>query len=175
MRRYAAGDGAAFEALFRRYEARTYAYFLRRTGSAQRARDLFQELFLHVHRARDRYDPDRPFAPWFFQIAHHLLVDDRRRAFRAREVPLAQRDPSAPGERADEQAARREQIDAALRVLSPEERFVFVAARLGSVGYPELAARLGKSVEAVRKIASRCLRRVRLAALANSAGERGAD
>ena len=62
MRRYADGDGAAFEALFRRYEPRAYAYFLRRTGSAERARDLFQELFLHVHRARDRYDPARPFA-----------------------------------------------------------------------------------------------------------------
>jgi RNA polymerase sigma-70 factor (ECF subfamily) len=174
MRRYADGDGAAFEALFRRYEPRAYAYFLRRTGSAEHARDLFQELFLHVHRARDRYDPARPFAPWFFQIAHHLLVDDRRRAFHAREVPLGQRDPAAPGAGADEQAARRELLDGALRVLSPEERCVLVAAKLGSDGYPELAARLGKSVEAVRQIASRCLRRVRLAALAKAAGERGA-
>lgn len=72
MDRYARGDGAAFDELFARYQERAYAFFLWRVGSAEHAADLYQELFLRIHRARERYDPGRPFAPWFFQIARRL-------------------------------------------------------------------------------------------------------
>jgi RNA polymerase sigma factor (sigma-70 family) len=88
MERYADGDAQAFDELFRRYEPRAYAFFLRRTGSPERARDLYQELFLRIHRARDRYDRGRPFAPWLFRIAQRLWIDDQRRAHRSYEVPL---------------------------------------------------------------------------------------
>src|SRR3972149_7471007 len=95
MARYADGDSGAFDALFHRYEPRVYAFFLKRTESPQRAQRLYQELFLRIHRARDRYDAERPFAPWLFQIAHRLLVDDQRRAHRSHEVPIGDREPCA--------------------------------------------------------------------------------
>ena len=40
MARYADGDGRAFDELFRRYEPRAYSYFVKRTGSPERAEDL---------------------------------------------------------------------------------------------------------------------------------------
>jgi len=73
MARYADGDARAFGELFRRYEPRAYASFLKRTASPERAQDLYQELFLRIHRARDRYDAERPFAPWLFQIAQSTV------------------------------------------------------------------------------------------------------
>ena len=88
MARYADGDTESFDPLFQRYEARAYSFFLKRTGSPERAEDLYQELFLRIHRARHRFDAARPFAPWLFQIAHPLLVDDQRRAHRSYEVPI---------------------------------------------------------------------------------------
>ena len=78
MDRYVHGDTAAFDELFRRYERQAFAFFIRRTRSADRSEDLYQELFLRIHRARHTYDARRAFAPWFFQIAHHLLIDDVR-------------------------------------------------------------------------------------------------
>jgi len=161
MARYAAGDPEAFDELFGRYEPRIYLFFLKRTGSRQRAEDLYQELFLRIHRARDRYDPTRAFAPWFFQIAHRLLLDDRRRAFRRHEVPLEDRDPRAEQPGSDERLAHREQFDRLLGALSAEERYVVLSSRLEGVGYPELAAHLGKSVDAVKKTASRAIQRLR--------------
>ena len=59
MARYAAGDLEAFDELFQRYERCVYFFFLTRTDSPQRAEDLYQELFLRIHWARDRYDPDQ--------------------------------------------------------------------------------------------------------------------
>lgn len=163
MARYADGEAAAFDELFRRYEPRAYAYFLRRTRSRERAQDLYQELFLRIHRARDRYDPARPFAPWLFQIAHRLLVDDARRAHRAHEVPLARREPRAEAPDGEDRARRRELLGQALAALSWEERHILVSTKLEGVAYAELAAQLGKSAAAVRKVASRALQRLRAA------------
>lgn len=80
----AQGDPAAFDELFARYERRAYAFFLQRVRSPERAADLFQELFLRIHRSRETFRPEGRFAPWLYRIARHVLVDD----FRRRGPPL---------------------------------------------------------------------------------------
>lgn len=162
MARYADGDGEAFDELFRRYEPRAYGFFVRRTGSPERAQDLYQELFLRIHRARDRFDSSRPFTPWFFQIASRLLVDDHRRAFRSHEVALEDRDARSAREGSEAVVANREQLAQLLDRLSPDERYVVLSAKVEGIGYPELAKHLGKSVDAVKKMASRALQRIRV-------------
>jgi RNA polymerase sigma-70 factor (ECF subfamily) len=161
MEQYASGDGRAFEELFRRYEPRAYAYFIKRARSPDRAQDLYQELFLRVHRARDAYDPERAFAPWFFRIAHRLLVDDERRAYRSREVSIGDREPVAVRSDPAANLGDREQLARALDTLSAEESYVLLSAKGQGIGYAEIAARLGKSVDAVKKIASRAMLRLR--------------
>ena len=168
MAHYADGDVEAFEELFGRYEPRAYGFFLKRTGSPERSQDLYQELFLRIHRARDRYDSSRPFTPWFFQIANRLLVDDYRRAFRSHEVSIEAREPRTMRPGSEDVVADREQVVQLLHALSPEERYVVVSAKVEGIGYPELAEDLGKSVDAVKKMASRAIRRLRETALADS-------
>jgi RNA polymerase sigma-70 factor (ECF subfamily) len=163
MARYADGDVDGFDELFRRYEARIHAYFFRRTGSAERAQDLYQELFLRIHRARHDYDRTRAFAPWLFQIAHRLLVDDQRRAHRSHEVPIDDPERLSCPARSEELLASRERLDHVFDALSDDERYVLVAAKLEGIGYPDLASRLGKSVDAVKKMASRASQRLRAA------------
>jgi RNA polymerase sigma factor (sigma-70 family) len=171
MGHYAGGDSRAFEELFRRYEPRAYAYFIKRARSPDRAQDLYQELFLRVHRARDAYDPERAFAPWFFRIAHRLLVDDERRAYRSHEVSIGDREPVAVRGNPADDVAYREQLVRVLDTLSPEESYVLLAAKGQGIGYAEIAARLGKSADAVKKIASRAMLRLRAGSL-HAAGKR---
>jgi RNA polymerase sigma-70 factor, ECF subfamily len=165
MERYVDGDSAAFNELFRRYEPRAFSYFFRRTRSADRAQDLYQELFLRIHRARHAYDFQRAFAPWFFQIAHRLLIDDQRRAYRSQEIALEEGYARAHSAASDA-VAEREQLAQVLDGLSADERHVLVCAKGEGVGYAELAAQLGKSVDAVKKMASRAVQRLRAEALA---------
>lgn len=164
MERYAAGDARAFDALFARWEQRVYGFFLARTRSAERAEDLYQELFLRIHRARDQYDPARPFSPWLFQIAHRLLVDDHRRAFRSHEQPIAEWQPAVQRRSHESALVDRDEVEQLLRGCSAEERHVVLSVQVEGVGYGELASRLGKSVPAVRKLASRAILRLRAAA-----------
>jgi RNA polymerase sigma-70 factor (ECF subfamily) len=174
MQKYANGDAGAFEELFRRYEPRAFYFFIKRTRSRERAEDLYQELFLRIHRARDAYDPNRAFTPWFFQIAHRLLVDDQRRAYRSHELPIGDRETHPGRVSGRDDVADREQVGQILDGLSPEERYVLVSAKAEGIGYSELAAHLDKSVDAVKKLASRAMQRVRAAPLpaAASLGQR---
>lgn len=170
MERYRDGDSAAFDELFRRYEPRAYAYFVRRTHSADRARDLYQDLFLRIHRGRDSFDPARNFSTWLFQIARRLLIDDLRRAHRSHEQPYGSREPLPIGPGAGDGVADREVLAQLLDTLSADERYVLVSAKVEGIGYPELAAQLGRSVDAVKQMASRAMRRLRAVPRSAAAG-----
>jgi RNA polymerase sigma-70 factor (ECF subfamily) len=169
MSAYARGDGAAFSELFKRYESRAERFFGRRARSEHDVADLYQELFLRLHRARSTYDTSRPFAPWFFQIARRLLVDARRRAaVRVHEVPLVEEHPQASGvnARIEERISARQHAHGLLARLSSIESYVLVAAKVEGRGYAEIARELGKSVVAIKKVASRAMTRMRAAGLA---------
>ena len=78
MSRVRHGDTPALTELFTRYRSRLYVFLARRVGDAA-ADDLFQETWLRVVRARDRFDPGRRFSTWLFQIATNLCRDSGRR------------------------------------------------------------------------------------------------
>jgi len=80
MQSYASGDADAFNALLRRYKTQMYTFFLRRTGSAVLAEDMFQELFVRVIRHADSYVKRAKFSTWLYTIARNLCIDHYRAA-----------------------------------------------------------------------------------------------
>jgi DNA-directed RNA polymerase specialized sigma24 family protein len=88
-------------------------------------------------------------------------VDDRRRAFRSREVALGEHQPLATEPDAERSTLGMERTARALGQLSSEERRVLLAAKVEGAGYAELARELGKSIAAVKKLASRAMQRLR--------------
>lgn len=65
-----------FEVLWREWWPRAIAYcraFSRITP--EEAQDLASEALLRAWSARERYDPSRPFAPWFLTILRRLILD----------------------------------------------------------------------------------------------------
>jgi len=83
MTRYAAGDVAAFEALYARHKGPLYRYFSRQCGNADTAAELFQDVWLRIIKARERYEPKARFTTYMYQIAHNCLVDHFRKSGRA--------------------------------------------------------------------------------------------
>jgi RNA polymerase sigma-70 factor (ECF subfamily) len=79
MSRYAAGDEAAFETLLSRFSRPLYSFLCRYLGRADRAEDVFQDVFYEVIRARKSYRPRYRFAPWLFRIGRNRAVDRLRR------------------------------------------------------------------------------------------------
>jgi len=161
MELYAGGDVAAFEELFRRYERRAYSFFWKRTRSQDRTADLFQDLFLRVHRFRGTYRSEFKFASWFFQVADNVFMDHLRRSFRLREEPIDDCEELSVPANAERRVCDRQSVELALAGLSDQQTHLLVAAKVEGFEYPELAEALGKSVDSVKQVASRTLRRLR--------------
>lgn len=93
MAAYAAGDAAAFEALYRRHQAGLYRFVRRLLGAsmAAQADEVFQDTWLRVVHARAQWRPQgAQFRTWLYTLAHHRAIDLLRRS--GREVALADDD-----------------------------------------------------------------------------------
>ena len=112
MLAYAAGDAAAFDALYARRKGGVYRYLVRHCGNAGAADELFQDVWMNVIRARATYAPNAKFATWLYRIAHNRLVDHwrthARAEFVATDVDGDEPDPLAfvAGARGDEPEVR---------------------------------------------------------------------
>jgi RNA polymerase sigma-70 factor (ECF subfamily) len=74
----ARGDEQALAELLRRWE-RPLAHFLHRRTGGRDVEDLYQEVWLRVVRAAERFDGERRFSTWLFHIALNLSRDWQRR------------------------------------------------------------------------------------------------
>ena len=90
------GDQRAFEALVRRVVRPALAAAWEFVPTREDAEDVVQETFVRVWRSLGRYDPARPFAPWFFTILRNVARNAARATRLATMIPLAE------AERADE-------------------------------------------------------------------------
>ena len=86
VERCQAGDRAAFDELYLRYQRRLHRYCMQRVGDHSDAEDVVQETFARAWRALPRFAGERRFYPWLTVIAGNLCVDTLRR--RSRQTPV---------------------------------------------------------------------------------------
>jgi RNA polymerase sigma-70 factor (ECF subfamily) len=78
MRRYATGDNSAFPELFRLLAPRLHRQLRALCGSDELARELAQETFLRIHRARASFRPELAVLPWIQAIARNCHASHAR-------------------------------------------------------------------------------------------------
>src|SRR5271165_4456800 len=161
MERYARGDAAAFELLYRRHEMRVWRYLERNVNNRATADELMQEVWFAVARDAPRYRPTARFTTSLFTIAHHRLIDlirSRRHQVSLEtvgyEAPsvVAQltADPSASPLAA---AVAQDQVSAvvkALNSLPSEQRQAFLLQVEGGLGVEEIASITDSSFETTK-------------------------
>jgi len=152
-------DAAAFDEIVSRFMRPALAIAVRILSDVTAAEDAVQEAFLRVVRARDRYDPGKRFAPWFYAIVRHVSVDLSRRQARQREAveDLAAQTPVGAGVPPPRGSAAADLLNG----LPPGVRDVLVLRIIEGMPYRDVAAALGISEEAAKKRAQRGLRRLR--------------
>jgi RNA polymerase sigma-70 factor (ECF subfamily) len=70
-----AGDGEAFETLYRRHAARLYTLACRMAGSAEDGEDLLQEIFLQAFRKLESFKGDSTVGTWLYRLALNHCLD----------------------------------------------------------------------------------------------------
>jgi RNA polymerase sigma-70 factor (ECF subfamily) len=158
MAAFQRGAASAFEVLYARHRVRLFGYLRRQLGrDAGRAEELYQECWLRVIDAKERWTPQASFASYLYRIAHNLAVDHQRRA---RISPVTLVDPVAIAEMdaagdpplvdalvEAEDAAR---LRRAVEALPDAQREAFLLREDGGLELAEIARLTGVGVETAK-------------------------
>lgn len=161
---HAAGDRAAFKALFSREAPRLMRLVRRHVDNDDLARDLVQQTFTQLHAARHDFRHDARLRPWVTTIALNLVRQHYRRRKVRKEDSI---DEAAPVRAADdtvaplERAERAAQLRAAVGQLPDGQREVVVLHWFEERSFAEVAQLVGASEGAVRVRAHRAYGRLR--------------
>jgi RNA polymerase sigma factor (sigma-70 family) len=157
---------AEWEALYRAFLPRLYAYVAARVPAPQDAEDLTAVVFLKAVRNRDQFTGrhERSLAAWLFAIARHAVTDFYRRADPRGEpqaledaalaLPAAQPSPEA----ALLEAERHAELRRLIRALPARRREIVALRYFGGLRNQEIAAVLGLGERTVAAHLSRALR-----------------
>ena len=159
LRRHVAGDSEAFGELFRRHRDRLWAVALRTVGDPEEAADALQDAMVSAFRRAGDFRGDSAVTTWLHRIVVNACLDRlRRRAARpalstgdeqAFEALVAQ--DSDPARATD----TRLDIDAALRILPPQQRAALMVVDMLGFSVADAAIILDTSQGTVK---SRCAR-----------------
>ena len=152
MLAYGTGDAGAFETLYARHRGGLFRFVLRAVKDRGVAEELFQEVWVRVIEARERYAPKARFITWLYTIAHNLLVDHWRKKGLSL-VALDGDDVSSESANPARQAEAREALARlvhALESLPAAQREAFLLHEEGGLSVAEIAAATGVGEEAAK-------------------------
>jgi RNA polymerase sigma-70 factor (ECF subfamily) len=147
-----AGTAAAFETLYLRHQGPLFRFAVLRSGSAETAADVVQEVFMGLLAGSFKFDPLRGLLQNFlFGVARNLVM--KHELPRQRFAPLPEPDDGDDGadaglDAADEAAEpltrmlgneQAEQVRRALSLLPPHYRDVVILYEMHDLSYQEIA------------------------------------
>lgn len=156
----------ALAEVYRRHAGTVFGLARRLLGEQALAEEVTQEVFLHLWRHPDRFDPERgALRAYLLSVTHARSVDVIRSegARRRREEREARRAGDAPAD-VEEEALRvvsGGEVRSALRVLPEGERRAIELAYFGGHTYREVAGILGQPEGTVKSRIRAGLRRMR--------------
>lgn len=159
--RIRAGDMQAFEALYRAYWPRLYAFAFRYVHSKDDAEDVTQEVFVRIWRGRAHWAPAGLVRNYLYLSVRNAARDRLARAgvarrWRVRQVATAVEIQSSP-EAVELEAA----VQQALDELPPKRSAVCKLRLIDGLTYAEIAGRLDISEKTVETQLARGLKFLR--------------
>ena len=154
VRRWRRGETKAFEILVSKYMRRAYFIALGLVGQHDAALDLSQEAFVRVYRHRRKFDPNRRFLPWFYQILKnlcfkwlqeqranpHIALEDLKEREEKGNASLSF-DPNLIAER----DAVKDRVWRAISALKPGDREIIILRHFQGLSYREISEALSCS------------------------------
>lgn len=156
-------DEGALAWLYQVYYPKIYNYAVIQLSDTHLAEDIASNVMLKVLESLGSYQyRGVPFAAWAFRIARNQIIDLHRRRKRRGEVELdveiaiasnSDYDPQPMAERAME----RSQIQAALQLLTEDQRQVIILKFIDGFDNRSIAKILGRSEGAIKSLQHRAL------------------
>jgi RNA polymerase sigma-70 factor, ECF subfamily len=171
------GDRESFRQLVERYQKRVYGIAYGMVFNAEDALDISQESFIRVHRYLGSFQGTSSFYTWLYRIVVNLCVDHLRHKSHDATVDYddtllheaggtgAQPAPLPDPQHAAVDKELGEQLERAMRQLSPIHRAVLNLREVEGLSYQEMAKVMGCSVGTIMSRLFHARRRMQKALL----------
>lgn len=169
MLMYRDGDVSAFEILYHRHKGPVYRYIFRLCGHTADAEELFQDIWLKLVHARERYEVTAKFTTYLYRIAHNHVIDHFRKSQSGIHDNCGEEPDATPAPRRDQPEQRAELgqrtrllLDA-IAALPAEQREVFLLKEESGMSIQEIGEVLGVNAETVKSRMRYALKKLRSA------------
>ncbi len=158
MLSYQQGNATAFEVLYERHKGGVFRYLLAKCKQQAIAEELFQDVWMKLIAARDRYEVRAKFTTYLYQLAHNHFIDYYRRTrtdvFLQKDhdedvEQMASNDQKQP----DDQLEIQQQIEMLSKLvddLPDEQREAFMLREEAGLTVAEIAEVTGVNAEAAK-------------------------
>jgi RNA polymerase sigma factor (sigma-70 family) len=159
------GEEWAWRALYAEFAPALLGYL--RARRADQPEDVLGEVMLQIVRDLSGFDGGKgEFRAWAFTIAHHRLLDERRRSARRPAEPMPAREIERLGPLGDTEedalrALSAEGVGRLLAQLSPDQQNVILLRVLGELTSQQVAHVIGKTAGAVKALQRRGLEAIK--------------
>ena len=163
VQRVLGGDTDAYSALVARHRHRLARFAVHMLGNRDDAEEALQDAFVRAYRSLPQCEDPERFGAWVFRIlANRCRTALGRRGRRQKtfvhdEVAILTAAEEHPAER----SAWREEIEAALRQLEPDQREAFLLKHVDGLEYEEMARITGAGISALKMRVKRACDRLR--------------
>ncbi len=148
VRRHLAGDSAAFEQLFRKYQTPIFN-LVTRMVRGEDAYDITQDVFLKALKALKTFRGEAKFSTWLYTIARHTCLNYLRHKAVIDEESMEGREEDNPATeivdaemnvaRASETRELQRAVDAVLATLPHEARLLLILRDFEQLNYDEIS------------------------------------
>jgi RNA polymerase sigma-70 factor (ECF subfamily) len=169
VERYLAGDEKALGELVQRYASHIYNFIYKYVRLPQEAEDLTQDTFFKVWRNLEKFDVQRKFKVWIFQIARNTVFDFLRKKKVSvitdlGDEEMGEYEAPDPGPLPEEIFEKKENALKARHIiesLPPIYQAVLSLYYLNSMNFREIAEALGEPLDTVKARHRRAILRLK--------------
>ena len=166
------GDQHAFRELVERSKGNVYRLAYDVTGDRHDAEDLSQEVFIRVYGALSDFRGEAKWSTWLYRITVNVCLDHKRAMKRKPVLYENRRGDENPGdtipspgiptpEQSAESVLLQEHIDRALKVLTRQERIVFVLRHYHDLPLKQIAETMQIAEGTVKSYLFRAIHRLK--------------
>ena len=159
MKLYQNGDAEAFKVLYVRHSPKIYGFLKKRIKNAETVAEVYQEVFIKIHKSKHLYKKSHPVLPWLFTITKNAIVDDARKIKKtSNQIQIDDLQIAAP---TPEAGFKISDIAAQLEQVPLKQRSVIVMRYADEKTFEDIAQVLKTSDTNVRQLLSRGLQRLK--------------
>ena len=165
IKRYLKGDSGALDLLIEKYLKVIYGFTYKNVGSVTDAEDITQEVFVKVWKNIKKFDQEKNFKPWLFQIAKNTSIDFLRKK---KSIPFSRFENEqgqnplidnmvAPPASLIEKLSDKQTVATAMGGLSEKEQKLVNLRNIEGLSFREIAEKLKESINTIKSRYRRAL------------------